>query len=111
MIEAHAGIWAGVVAIGLYHGLNPAMGWPLAVANGLSARRGSAVFSTMLPLAVGHLAAMAVVLVPFAWLAWVVDWSRPIRLAAGVRSLAISRRWSPPRSRRKSERPRSHQRT
>ncbi len=31
-----AGLWFGVVAIGAYHGLNPAMGWPLAVANGLS---------------------------------------------------------------------------
>jgi hypothetical protein len=60
------------------------MGWPLAVANGLSERRDGAVFSTMLPLAAGHLAAMAVVLVPFALLAWYVDWSRAIRLGAGL---------------------------
>lgn len=35
---SNATLWAGVVAIGLYHGLNPAMGWPLAVANGLGER-------------------------------------------------------------------------
>lgn len=72
-----------MLAFGAWHGLNPAMGWPLAVANGLSERRDGAVFSTMLPLAAGHLAAMAVVLVPFALLAWYVDWSRAIRLGAG----------------------------
>jgi len=73
-----------VLAFGAWHGLNPAMGWPLAVANGLSERRDGAVFSTMVPLAAGHLAAMAVVLVPFALLAWLVDWSRAIRAGAGL---------------------------
>jgi hypothetical protein len=82
--EAHAAAWLGVVLFGAYHGLNPAMGWPLAVANGLAARRGSAVFATMAPLGLGHLLAMAVVLVPFAMLAWFVDWNRPIRIGAAA---------------------------
>lgn len=77
-------LWAGVVAIGAYHGLNPAMGWPLAVARGLERRRGAAVLATWLPLGVGHLAAMALVLVPFAMLTWLFAWSREIRLAAGA---------------------------
>jgi hypothetical protein len=72
-----------VVALGVYHGLNPGMGWPLAVANGLTAKRGAAVFATAAPLAAGHFAAMAIVLVPFALLAAYVDWSTTIRIAAG----------------------------
>jgi hypothetical protein len=79
-----AALWLTIVAIGVYHGLNPAMGWPLAVANGMTARRAGAVFATLLPLGGGHFTAMAIVLVPFAWLSWYVEWSRPIRLGAGV---------------------------
>ena len=82
--EASASLWAGVVAVGIYHGLNPAMGWPLAVANGMSERRGTAVFATWVPLGAGHLLAMALVLVPFALLAWMLAWSREIRVAAGA---------------------------
>ena len=83
-MTASAALWLTIVAVGLYHGLNPAMGWPLAVANGMAARRASALFATLLPLGGGHFAAMAVVLVPFAWLSWYVQWSRPIRLGAGA---------------------------
>ncbi len=68
--------WLAVLALGLYHGLNPAMGWPLAVANGLTERRGTAVLRTLLPLGGGHFAAMAVVLVPLAALGWYVQWER-----------------------------------
>jgi hypothetical protein len=83
-LNATAALWLTVVAIGVYHGLNPAMGWPLAVANGMAARRDGAVFATLLPLGGGHFMAMAVVLVPFAWLSWYVEWSRAIRLGAGA---------------------------
>jgi hypothetical protein len=79
-----AALWLTVLALGLYHGLNPAMGWPLAVANGMAQQRASAVLATLLPLGGGHFAAMAVVLVPFAWLSWYVEWSRGIRLGAGA---------------------------
>lgn len=79
-----AALWLTIVGIGLYHGLNPAMGWPLAVANGMEARRTGAVFATVLPLGGGHFAAMAVVLVPFAWLSWYVEWGRAIRIGAGA---------------------------
>ncbi|MDB5930504.1 MAG: hypothetical protein JWR60_2211 [Polaromonas sp.] len=83
-MTATAALWLTIVGVGVYHGLNPAMGWPLAVANGLEKRRASAVLATLLPLGGGHFAAMAVVLVPFAWLTWYVEWSRAIRLGAGV---------------------------
>lgn len=88
-MNASASLWLTIVALGLYHGFNPAMGWPLAVANGMTARSARAVFATLLPLGTGHLLAMAVVLVPFAWLGWHLEWSRQIRLAAGVLVLAF----------------------
>lgn len=88
-MNASASLWLTIVALGLYHGFNPAMGWPLAVANGMTERRASAVFATLLPLSTGHFLAMAVVLLPFAWLGWYLEWSRQIRLAAGVLVLAF----------------------
>jgi hypothetical protein len=84
MSAGPSALWWGVIAIGVYHGLNPAMGWPLAVANGLTEKRGAAVFATLVPLGAGHLLAMAVVLVPFALLAWMLQWSRELRIAAGA---------------------------
>ena len=77
-------LWSAVVALGVYHGLNPAMGWPLAVASGLAERRDAAVFTTLAPLAAGHLLAMSIALVPFAIVAGYLEWSREIRLAAGA---------------------------
>lgn len=77
-------LWLTVVALGFYHGLNPAMGWPLAVANGMTDRRAASVFATMLPLGGGHAMAIAVALVPFAWLGWYLEWSRAIRIGAGL---------------------------
>jgi len=77
-------LWLTVVALGLYHGLNPAMGWPLAVANGMTDRRAASVFVTMLPLGGGHFMAIAVGLAPFALLGWYLEWSRAIRIGAGL---------------------------
>jgi hypothetical protein len=82
--DVHVGLWLTVIALGVYHGLSPTMGWPLAVANGLAAKRGAAVFATGWPLGAGHFAAMAIVLVPFALLAWYVEWSRAIRVVAAA---------------------------
>jgi hypothetical protein len=78
------GLWLAVIVSGLYHGLSPGMGWPLAVAAGLSEKRGAAVAAALVPLAAGHFAAMAVVLLPFALLAAVSDHSSGIRIGAGL---------------------------
>ena len=83
-MTSSAALWLTIVAVGVYHGLNPAMGWPLAVANGMAEQRASAVFATLLPLGGGHFMAMAIVLAPFAWLSWFAEWSRPIRVGAGA---------------------------
>ncbi len=87
--QAQWPLWAAVAAIGAYHGLNPAMGWPLAVANGLWARRDRAVLATAWPIGAGHLASMAVVLVPFTVLTQYVEHAGGIRLAAGALVLSF----------------------
>lgn len=78
------GLWLAVIVSGLYHGLSPGMGWPLAVAAGLAEKRGGAVLAALVPLAAGHFAAMAVVLLPFALLTVVSDHSGGIRIGAGL---------------------------
>ncbi|MDP9107628.1 MAG: hypothetical protein M3N23_00970 [Pseudomonadota bacterium] len=88
-MNANTLLWLTVIALGIYHGVNPAMGWPLAVANGMTERRSSALFATLLPLGGGHFMAMAVVLAPFAVLGWYVHWSHAIRLVAGALVLLL----------------------
>lgn len=82
--DGQAALWLAVIALGAFHGLNPAMGWPLAVANGLMAQRGTAVFATMAPLSLGHLGAMALAVLPFALLSGLVQHGQAVRLGAGV---------------------------
>ena len=53
--------WLALAGLGIYHGLNPAMGWLFAVALGLQERRLAAVLQALLPIAVGHELAVAVV--------------------------------------------------
>jgi hypothetical protein len=87
-------LWTGVLALGALHGLNPAMGWPLAVARGLERRQVIAVVGLWGPLGAGHLAAMAVVLVPFTMLAWLATWGPTLRLLAGAGVLVFGlSRW------------------
>jgi hypothetical protein len=52
--------WVVVALLGAYHGLNPAMGWLFALALGLQEKRRSAVVGALLPIALGHAAAIAV---------------------------------------------------
>jgi hypothetical protein len=53
--------WLAMLLLGAGHGINPAMGWLFAVARGLQQRTARAVWSTLLPLAVGHALAIALV--------------------------------------------------
>src|SRR5438094_8120081 len=55
--------WDVLIILGAYHGLNPGMGWLFAVARGLQERRRSAVWQSFLPIAIGHEAAIAVVVI------------------------------------------------
>ena len=79
-----AWLWLAVVASGLYHGVNPGMGWPLAVSAGLMERRGRALVAALWPLTAGHLLAMLVVLLPFSLLISLVEWQRQIQIGASL---------------------------
>jgi hypothetical protein len=51
--------WLALLALGAFHGLNPAMGWLFAVALGLQERRLGAVTAALGPIALGHTLAIA----------------------------------------------------
>jgi hypothetical protein len=85
--------WAALVALGAFHGINPAMGWLFAVALGLQEHRRRAVFRAMLPLAAGHglaiLAAVAFttlarITLPLSYIRWTVA---AILIGVGLRFL------------------------
>ena len=59
-------IWGMILAMGLYQGLNPTMGWLAAVGRGLETRSGRAVLLSTATYAAGHYCAMAAVLLPAA---------------------------------------------
>ncbi len=77
-------MWLAVIASGFYHGLNPGMGWPLAVSAGLMQRSTRAFLGALGYLAVGHALAVLAALLPFALLAPLIVWQREIQLAAGA---------------------------
>ncbi|RRH91985.1 hypothetical protein EH240_31515 [Mesorhizobium tamadayense] len=79
-----AGLWLAVIASGIYHGVNPGMGWPLAVSAGLLDRRTGALFRALGLLATGHFAAMIGILLPFGAMLTLIVWERQIRIAAGL---------------------------
>lgn len=58
----HAGITSTVLwlmlLLGAYHGINPGMGWLFAVALGMQEQKGSAVARSLVPIAIGHAAAI-----------------------------------------------------
>jgi hypothetical protein len=79
-----AWLWLAVIASGLYHGVNPGMGWPLAVSAGLMERSPRALVAALWPLAAGHLLAMLLVLLPFVLLIAIVEWQRAIQVGASL---------------------------
>ncbi|WP_174906223.1 hypothetical protein [Burkholderia diffusa] len=83
-LSAPLALWAAVLASGVYHGLNPAMGWPLAVSNALMTRSGGALVAALGYLALGHALAVFMVMLPFGLLAALLAWQSAIRIGASV---------------------------
>jgi hypothetical protein len=79
-----AWLWLAIIVSGLYHGINPGMGWPLAVAAGLMDKSPRALLAALWPLSIGHLAAMLVVLLPFALLLVLAQWQHQIQAGASL---------------------------
>ena len=81
---AVAGLWLAVIASGLYHGVNPGMGWPLAVSAGMMEKSPRALLAALSALAGGHLLAMLLMILPFSLLISLVYWQRQIRIGASL---------------------------
>jgi hypothetical protein len=81
---AVTGLWLAVIASGLYHGVNPGMGWPLAVSAGMMEKSPRALAAALCALAGGHLLAMLLMILPFSLLITLVYWQRHIRIGASL---------------------------
>lgn len=82
-----AGLWLAVLLSGIYHGINPGMGWPLAVSSALMEpapdRRSSALVRALGALSLGHFLAMLGLLLPFSLMLVLAEHERAIRIGAG----------------------------
>ena len=63
-IATHSQLWGWITLflLGAYHGLNPGMGWLFAVALGMQEHSSNAVVRSLVPIALGHAAAIALVI-------------------------------------------------
>ncbi|MFY0691195.1 MAG: hypothetical protein JXR14_04640 [Paracoccaceae bacterium] len=81
-LNTASALWWAVVASGVYHGVNPGMGWPLAVSAALMEKSRGSLFKALLALAAGHLLAMAAILFPFSALMTLAAWQHEIQIGA-----------------------------
>ena len=82
-------LWWAVIFSGIYHGVNPGMGWPLAVSAALFERKKSAMIKASAMLATGHFLAMIIILLPFSMMYFFVNNEREIRMGAGALVIAM----------------------
>ncbi|MEP9372878.1 hypothetical protein [Mesorhizobium sp. KR1-2] len=75
--------WLVLAGLGAFHGLNPAMGWLFAVALGLHRGSRKVVLLSLIPIAIGHAASIAVVAMAVITLGFVVD-ERLLEMTAGA---------------------------
>src|SRR5881396_3913247 len=76
--------WLALAGLGLFHGLNPAIGWLFAVALALHRGRQRTVLLSLVPITLGHAAAVAAVLLAVLTLGLVIDHAMLLRFAALV---------------------------
>lgn len=86
---SEAALWGAVLLSGIYHGVNPGMGWPLAVSAALMEQRGLALLRALCLLAGGHFLAMLAILLPFSMMIALVEWQLEIRMLAGAAVIAM----------------------
>jgi len=54
--------WLAVFGLGIFHGINPAMGWLFAVALGLQEQKRAAVFRALPPIVLGHALSIGIII-------------------------------------------------
>lgn len=82
-ISGEPWLWLAVAGLGLFHGINPAMGWLFAAGLGLNRKSERAVWLALIPIALGHALAVAIVLVAVLALGFIVE-SLPLQRLAAV---------------------------
>jgi len=75
--------WLAVLGLGMFHGINPAMGWLFAVALGLQEQKRAAVFRALPPIAVGHALSIGII-IAVVLLARIAVPYRTLRIAAAA---------------------------
>jgi len=76
-----------LIALGAFHGLNPAMGWLFAVALGLYRNSRKVVLVSLIPIALGHAASIAVVVYAVVFVGMAID-EEAFRIFSGVLLIA-----------------------
>jgi hypothetical protein len=75
--------WLAVFGLGVFHGINPAMGWLFAVALGLQEQKRAAVFRALPPMVLGHALSIGIIIAAVL-LARVSLPHRPLKIVAAV---------------------------
>ena len=88
-MDSGSALWWAVAGSGIYHGINPGMGWPLAVSAALMNGRRRSLFVALGMLATGHLIAMLAILLPFSFMTVLVQYERELRIGAGLLVVAM----------------------
>jgi hypothetical protein len=79
--------WLLLIGLGAFHGLNPAMGWLFAVALGLHRQSRAVVLISLIPIAIGHAIAIALVVYAVTVLGAVID-QTALRMFSGLLLIA-----------------------
>jgi hypothetical protein len=79
--------WVTLAVLGVYHGINPAMGWLFAVSRGMQERSRRAVLRSLVPIAIGHEASIALVALLVLTLSTTTD---PKELRIGAAAVLIA---------------------
>jgi hypothetical protein len=75
--------WLALAGLGAFHGINPAMGWLFAVALGLHRGSRTVVLTSLIPIALGHALAVALIVLAVVLLGRLLD-PRAISLVSGL---------------------------
>jgi len=79
--------WLVLIGLGVFHGLNPAMGWLFGVALGLYRQSRTTVLVSLIPIALGHALAIAVVVYAVIVLGMAID-EGAFRIVSGLLLIA-----------------------
>jgi hypothetical protein len=80
--------WLTLAGLGVYHGVNPAMGWLFAVSRGMQERSRRAVLRSLVPIAIGHEASIALVALLVLGLSTTTD-PQELRISAAIALVAF----------------------